>query len=64
LNQTWKKNNFSMNAGAGILIPAGGGDITLDGRYNFSLVNLHQGGSVKAHTNGIQFFLGYNFLKI
>jgi len=64
LNDVWKKNNFSMNAGAGFLIPFGGGDITLDGRYNFSLVNLHQGGPIKAHTNGIQLFLGYNFLKV
>jgi hypothetical protein len=64
LNDVWKKNNFSMNAGAGIIIPAGGGDITLDGRYNFGLANLHTGSAVKVHTNGIQLFLGYNFLKI
>jgi hypothetical protein len=64
LNEVWKKNNFSMNVGAGIMIPAGTGDITLDGRYNFGLVNLHSGGAVKAYTNAIQFFLGYNFLKV
>jgi hypothetical protein len=65
LEQTWKKGNFSVNAGAGIIIPVGpAGDITLDGRYNFGVVNLHSSGPMKLNTNGIQLFLGYNFLKI
>jgi hypothetical protein len=64
VNDIWRKNNFSMNVGAGILIPAGGGDLTLDGRYNFGLINLHKSGPVKAYTNGIQIFLGYNFFKV
>jgi opacity protein-like surface antigen len=65
LDQTWKKNNFSVNVGAGIIFPVGPvGDITVDGRYNFGIVNLHSSGPTKARTNGIQFFVGYNFLKI
>jgi len=65
LDQAWKKDNFSVNVGAGVILPIGPiGDITLDGRYNFGIVNLHSSGPTKAHTNGIQFFLGYNFLKI
>jgi len=65
LDQAWKKDNFSVNVGAGIIFPIGPiGDITFDGRYNFGIVNLHSSGPTKARTNGIQFFLGYNFLKI
>ncbi|HEY3294084.1 MAG TPA: porin family protein [bacterium] len=65
VDQAWKKSNFSMNAGAGIILPVGPAmDLTLDGRYNFSLINLHSGGSTKTHTNGIQFLAGWNFLKI
>jgi hypothetical protein len=65
LDQTWKNNNFSVNVGAGIILPIGPiGDITFDGRYNFGIINLHSNGPTKARTNGIQFFLGYNFLKV
>jgi hypothetical protein len=61
----WKKNNFSLNLGAGILIPAGGGDWILDARYNLGLSDLTLGGGdIKTKTNGIQVFLGYNFFKL
>jgi hypothetical protein len=65
IDQTWKKGNFSVNAGAGIILPIGpAGDLTFDGRYNFGIINLHTAGPTKLHTNGIQLFVGYNFLKI
>jgi hypothetical protein len=61
----WSNNNTSLNLGAGILIPAGGGDWVVDARYNLGLTDLSVGGgNIKTKTNGIQIFLGYNFLKL
>ncbi|MBU0508662.1 PorT family protein [bacterium] len=61
----WKNNNFSINLGGGVMIPALGSDLTLDFRYNLGLVDMSLGqGDFKTKTNGIQLLLGYNFLRI
>ncbi|MDD5087720.1 MAG: porin family protein [bacterium] len=61
----WKNNNFGINLGAGVMIPALGSDLTLDFRYNLGLTDMSEGrGNIKTKTNGIQLLLGYNFLRI
>lgn len=61
----WRDNNFSINLGAGVMIPALGSDLTLDFRYNLGLTDMSEGrGNIKTRTNGIQLLLGYNFLRI
>lgn len=61
----WKDNNFGINLGAGVMIPALGSDLTLDFRYNLGLVDMTVGrGNIETKTNGIQLLLGYNFLRI
>lgn len=64
IKDAWKKNNFSVNLGGGIMIPIGNNDLTLDARYNLGLADMTVKGGGKTRTNGIQLFLGYNFLKI
>lgn len=65
ITQDWKDNNFSINLGGGLLVPAGKGDLVIDARYNLGLSDMTLGGgSIKTKTNGIQFFLGYNFFKL
>jgi opacity protein-like surface antigen len=68
----YKKSDFSLNIGAGIILPFMSNDLTLDARYNLGLADLNKGsvntsnGTItpKTKTNGIQIFLGYNFFKI
>lgn len=65
LGPQWKNNNFSVNLGAGVLFPAGAGDVVVDARYNLGLSDLTLGGgNIQTKTNGIQVFLGYNFFKL
>ena len=61
----WSDHNTSLNLGAGILFPFGAGDLVVDARYNLGLSDLTVGGGgATTKTNGIQIFLGYNFLKL
>jgi opacity protein-like surface antigen len=66
ISDQWRNDNYSINAGGGAILPLGpAADLTLDARYNFGLVNLNTRRSdFKTRTNGIQVFVGYNFLKI
>ena len=62
---SFKKSDFSLNLGAGIILPFGANDLTLDARYNLGIANINKApGSANTKMNGIQIFLGYNFLKI
>jgi hypothetical protein len=61
----WKKSDFSLNLGAGVILPLGASDITVDARYNLGLANINNiSGAPTTKMNGIQIFLGYNFFKI
>ena len=61
----FKKSDFSLNLGAGIILPFGANDLTLDGRYNLGLANINNvTGAPTTKMNGIQLFVGYNFFKI
>jgi hypothetical protein len=65
IKDEWRDGDFSVNLGGGVILPIGPTDITLDARYNFGLFNLDtQNSNFKTRTNGIQVYLGYNFLKI
>jgi hypothetical protein len=60
----WKKQNVSLNVGAGIEFPLGRNELSLDARYNLGLVDMSVGGGdVKTKTNGIQVLLGFVFLR-
>jgi len=61
----FKKSDVSINLGAGIILPFGANDLTLDARYNLGLTDINKGtGTNSTKLNGIQIFAGYNFLKI
>lgn len=61
----WRDNNFSINLGAGVLIPFEHTDLVIDARYNLGLVDVSTGvGNSTVKTNGIQIFVGYNFFKL
>jgi hypothetical protein len=61
----FKKSDFSINLGAGVILPVGMNDLTLDARYNLGLVDVNKDtGSASTKLNGIQIFAGFNFLKI
>lgn len=61
----YKKSDFSINLGGGVILPLGANDLTLDARYNLGLVDINKvTGSASTKTNGIQIFVGYNFFKI
>jgi len=54
-----------VNLGGGILFPFEHNDLVVDLRYNLGLVDVSTGvGSSTVKTNGIQIFVGYNFLKL
>jgi hypothetical protein len=59
----WKKNpNFGLNAGVGGAFPMGGGEGSVEMRYNLGLTNLSGATYVRSiKTNGIQLVLGYSF---
>jgi hypothetical protein len=60
----WGSTDFSLNFGAGILIPAGDGEVLFDLRYNLGLSNMYTGpGSTTAKNDGVQICIGYNFKK-
>jgi len=58
----WQKGNFGLDAGAGIGIPTPAGKLSLDGRYDWGLINKFTGsGNLKRHTNGVLIMAGYDF---
>jgi hypothetical protein len=65
----WKTTNAGLNVGAGVLLPLGVNELSVDMRYNLGLSNMGtwatgNGGDIKTKTNGVQLLVGFNFFRI
>jgi hypothetical protein len=60
----YSKTDVSLNVGAGIKLPVGGGTGSVDVRYNLGLTDMNKSSAANARkttTNGIQLMAGYAF---
>ncbi|MBI5058621.1 PorT family protein [candidate division KSB1 bacterium] len=71
ITDKWKSQNYSLNVGAGVLLPLGGSALEFDARYNLGLVDLSDYSSAndmdnepELKTNGFQVFVGYYFFGL